>query len=346
MNRIRIFIFYGLLFQACLAFTQSHFIKTPFDKSNIPPKPDYAKPNSWASLPDIIDAADSTPEGLSNRQTFANADVFFIYPTTYVDSPKDKYLWNADINNTSLNKQTQESTILYQASIFNGSCKVYAPYYRQAHYTAFTTNNKSDKKQALDIAYEDVRAAFEYYLQKYHNGRPIVIASHSQGTIHAVRLLQEFFMNKPLQQKLVVAYLVGMPVPTDSLTTIPPCKDSTQVNCFTCWNTFEKNYIPDYYSKGLIHSVCTNPVSWTLDETYIPSSQSKGAVVFPFAKVRPNLCDAQVNKGLLWTTKPKFPGSFLLRTAVYHSGDFNFYYMDIRENVNQRIHSYQNNNSK
>ncbi len=337
-------IFCGFLFHSAAACSQSYFIKTHFDPSNIPTAPDYSSLSAWASLPTVHDCADSTPSGLTDNQAIAKADVFFIYPTTYINKHEDAFLWNADIKNKKLNSQTQGSTILYQASLFNGSCRVYAPNYRQAHYTAFLTNDMQDKKLSLDLAYQDIKAAFEYYLKNYNNNRPIVIASHSQGTIHAVRLLQEYFMNKPLQKRLVVAYLVGMPVPVDSLPAIPPCADSSQVNCFTCWNTFEKNYIPDYYSKGLVHSVCTNPICWRLDETCVSSNKSKGAVIRPFTRIRPHFCDAQVHQGLLWTTKPKFPGSFIIRSPIYHSGDYNLFYLDIRENVELRINEYLRSN--
>jgi hypothetical protein len=341
MKNITKIILCWIFFQAFPAFPQYYSIQTHFDKTNIPPRPDYSNTDDWAALPGKLDCADSTPQGLTNNQANAQADVFFIYPTTYIDKPTDKYIWNADVNNQKLNWQTQESTIYYQASLFNGSCRVYAPYYRQAHYRTFLTGNKIDEQQALDLAYQDVKDAFEYYLQHYNNNRPIVIASHSQGTVHAVRLLREFFMNQPLQKKLVVAYLVGWPVTTDTLPTIPPCKDSSQINCFTCWNTFERNYIPKYYSiRGLDHSVCTNPVCWTLDETCIDASKSKGAVIRPFFIVRPKLCDTQVHKGLLWTTKPKFPGSFIMRTPIYHVGDYNLFYLDVRENVELRIKEY------
>ncbi len=319
---------------------QVYTITTHFDSTNIPPIPDYSKPGSWAALPDRIDNADKTPKGLKNNQDSAAADVFFIYPTSYLDQPDDKYIWNADINNKKLNEKTDGNSILYQSTIFNGSCKIYAPHYRQAHYYIFVTKDMLDKQAALEVAYTDVKAAFEYYLAHYNHGRPIVIASHSQGTIHAARLLKEFFMDKPLQEKLVVAYLVGMPVPKDSFPTIVPCTQAHQINCFTCWNTFEKKYIPTYYEKGLINAVCTNPISWTTTEIHVSASQSKGAVVRPFDKVRPKLCDAEVHQGLLWITKPKFPGSALIRTPIYHAGDYNLFYLDVRENVALRVAEY------
>ena len=70
------------------------------------------------------------------------------------------------------------------------------------------------------------------------------------------------------------------------------------------------------------------------------ASQSKGAVVRPFDKVRPKLCDAEVHQGLLWITKPKFPGSALIRTPIYHAGDYNLFYLDVRENVALRVAEY------
>ena len=55
----------------------------------------------------------------------------------------------------------------------------------------------AESEKAFEIAYTDIKAAFQYYLSRYNNKQPIIIASHSQGTKHAARLLQEFFDNKP-----------------------------------------------------------------------------------------------------------------------------------------------------
>ncbi len=50
--------------------------------------------------------------------------------------------------------------------------------------------NTPDTDSAFEIAYADVKAAFEFYLKIYNNYRPIIIASHSQGTKHTGRLLK------------------------------------------------------------------------------------------------------------------------------------------------------------
>jgi len=57
----------------------------------------------------------------------------------------------------------------------------------------------------LELAYQDVKTAFEYYLKNWNQDRPIIIASHSQGSVHAQRLLKEFFEDKPLAKQLVAA---------------------------------------------------------------------------------------------------------------------------------------------
>src|SRR6185369_10403401 len=145
---------------------------------------------------------------------------------------------------------------------------VYAPRYRQAHISAFYSKNKEDRKKALDIAYSDVKAAFQYYLDHYNHGRPIIIASHSQGTVHAVRLIKEFFDGKPLQKQLVAAYLVGMPIPADSFCCIAPCHNPGDTDCWLSWNTFATNFYPPYYNGGLNNAICTNPLTWTTDSLY------------------------------------------------------------------------------
>jgi len=96
----------SLLIAFTLCFRQqalSYIIKHHFDSLNIPSAPDYSNNESWAALPQRHDFADSTPYGLTDGQEYAEADVFFIHPTTYTGKPDDRYDWNADIHNTVLN---------------------------------------------------------------------------------------------------------------------------------------------------------------------------------------------------------------------------------------------------
>ena len=172
----------------------------------------YSNLTLWAAHPWKKDNSDSVTIALKKEVRDSSVDVFFIHPTTYTN--KKFKNWNASISDETINNKTDQSTILYQASVFNGSCRIFAPRYRQAHINAFYIS-KEESDKYFDIAYNDIRNAFLYYLKYYNHGRPIIIASHSQGTLHAGRLLKEFFENKELINQLVCAYLVGMPIPED-----------------------------------------------------------------------------------------------------------------------------------
>lgn len=316
-------------------------LSSGFDSTNVPPVPDYAIKSSWAALPDKEDAADKIPlkANVKDNQKEAKADVFFLHPTIYTYTPKNKYLWNADINDAELNAMVDNSTILNQASAFNGSGKIYAPRYRQAHYYSFLTNNAEDKKQALDLAYLDVKTAFEYYLQHWNKGRPIIIASHSQGTVLAKRLLKEFFDGKPLQKQLVEAYLIGIATAPDTFENIKPSQSAEEIGGFVSWNTFARDYIPTYYENGLSKAVCTNPLTWKLNEDFASKDLNKGGVGLKFTFFE-KAADAQVHQGLLWINKPYVKGRAFLSTKIWHRADINLFWMNIRENVALRLEQY------
>jgi hypothetical protein len=302
-------------------------------------QPDYGNLNYWAASPFKYDPSDNIPEGLNDNSKDTLADVFFIYPTTYTDAQMPDG-WNADINDEEINKKTDNSTILYQASVFNKYCRVFSPRYRQANIRAFYTDDKQKANEAFDTAYEDVRNSFEYYLQHYNHGRPIIIASHSQGTLHAGRLLKEFFENKPLQKQLVCAYIVGLPVFTNYFAELKPCRDSTATGCFVSWRTFEDGYEAPYVEKETRKAYVINPLTWTMDTTMATGSLNKGGVLRDFNKVIPDLVHAQIHGNVLWVNKPKFFGNIFLKTKNYHIADYNLFYKNIRENVGTRIRSF------
>ena len=302
-------------------------------------QPDYNDLNYWVASPSKYDPSDNVPKEFNSETKDSLADVFFIHPTTYTDSQRPDGL-NADIDDEKINKKTDNSTILYQASIFNKYCRVFAPRYRQANLQAFYTDDKQQANAVFDTAYEDVKNAFEYYLKHYNHGRPIIIASHSQGTLHAVRLLKEFFENKPLQKQLVCAYIVGLPVFTNYFSQLKPCRDSTATGCFVTWRTFEEGYEAQHVQKETLKAYVINPLTWTTDTALAPASLNKGGVLRNFNKVIPGLVHAQIHGNVLWVNKPKFFGSIFLKTKNYHIADYNLFYENIRENVGTRIRSF------
>lgn len=301
-------------------------------------EPDYSSLDNWAAHPLKKDPSDEVPSPLSDGyRKDTTVDVFFVHPTTY--TTKRAKEWNASLDDEDLNRKTDRSTIQLQASVFN-EYNVFAPRYRQAHIQSYFSTDTVSARQAIRFAYGDVRAAFSYYMKHLNNGRPVIIASHSQGTTHCKLLLKEFFEDQPLEEKLVAAYLIGMPLEPGYFRELPPCSDSLQTGCYLGWRTFRKGFEPDY-QPGMRQSIVTNPLTWTNDTVYAPVSLHKGAVLRKFNKLFPAVNDAVVHKDLLWVSRPKFPGSRLYRSRNYHIGDINLFYVNIRENLQQRVEQYR-----
>ncbi len=310
----------------------------PYEVERTPSAPDYSQEKYWAALPGKEDPSDLVPDPSLKLAKDPQVDVFFVHPTTFWKKPAGPNYWNGSVDDPELNATTDDSTIKHQASVFNGSCRVYAPRYRQAHIRSYYTENKVEAKQAFDLAYGDVVDAFQYYLEHYNQGRPFIVASHSQGTTHSGRLLLEHVDGQTIQNRLVAAYLVGMQVPVDTFKYIPHCKTENDTGCFMSWRTYKKGYYPPEHKEGI---ACTNPLCWSTEEdTYIEPAANKGGVLWKFDGLKANLAGGQIHDGMLWIDKPKFFGNFLYNTKNYHAGDFNIFYMNIRENVSDRINAF------
>ena len=273
--------------------------------------PDYSNLNYWAAHPWKKDLSDSIPKPL--RKAFVKdsiVDVFFIHPTTL--TAKEDNRWNAPIDDAIINAKTDYSSILYQASVFNEQCRVFAPRYRQAHYKAFFIAER-EAAPYFEIAYQDVKNAFEYYLKNYNGGRPIIIASHSQGTKHAARLLKEFFDGKYLQNKLVCAYIIGLPIPVNYFTSIPVSTNANSTGCVISWRTYKTGYIDKrFVAKENYKAMVVNPLTWTTDSLFVNKKNNKGGVLLKFNKIVPHVVNAQIHNNVLCTCKPDIFGKILI----------------------------------
>jgi hypothetical protein len=332
------FIFFIVIY-GCKTVHQPKVINSRFINVKTPPKPDYSKLENWAALPQLHDPSDSISKQMATGTVLKKADVFWIHPTTYTGKPDSIYMWNAAVENNLLNHKTDYSTILYQASIFNEIGNIYAPRYRQAHYYSFTTPNKQDKWLALQLAYSDVKSAFDYFLKNYYSGGSIIIAAHSQGSIHAYWLLRDYFKNKPMMNKLVAAYLVGMPILSDSLAFILPCTTPQQTNCYLAWNTFQYGHLPN--DSNLYNATFViNPLTWNVLNISAKRKANMGSILFNYNKIKKRRVDAQTHKGVLWIHKPLLLMSLFYRDKNYHIGDYNLFYSNIRQNVKYRLEKY------
>src|SRR6266487_996707 len=337
-NKIIFFLLLTTFIISCSS--NKHIVNTNYNFKTASGIPDYSNLYYWAAHPWKHSPSNSLPAPL--KKTYhpdSTVDIFFVYPTSYTDRTMP-FGYNAPIDDSGINRKTDYSSILYQASIFNEAGRVFAPRYRQANIDSYFTTDTAAAQAAFDTAYEDVKAAFEYYLQHYNNGRPVIIASHSQGTTHAKRLMKEFFDGKPLQNRLVAAYLVGMPVEPDYFSSIPPCTTPDQTGCICSWRTFRKGYEHPLIQKEKFTAIVTNPLTSDTSKPKASRYENKGAVLLKFNKVMPHVASADVHKGVLWTEKPHFFGSILYKSSNYHIADYNLYYISVRENVQQRINAF------
>ena len=312
---------------------QSCLPSKKFENAQHPIAPDYSNEGSWIALPWRFDAADCIPQGCKtiDNQDSAQVDVFYVYPTAYVFGTR----WNVKYNNKHFFDRIANLTES-QASAYNACAKVYVPLYRQAILKSFL--NKKSGPQALDLAYSDVKAAFQYYMKHWNHGRPFIIAGHSQGSNHLTRLLKEEIDGTDIQHQLVAAYLIGMPIADKTFKNIPIATSATQTNCFISWNTFKYGTIVkenEYFGSGK----CINPLSWKTDTIYVPATFNLGGAPTRLDRIDLNVCDAQINKGILWVHKVK-PSGYIHLGKSYHLCDYSLFYLNIRENAIDRTNAY------
>jgi hypothetical protein len=195
----------------------------------------YADPGLWISRPGLAeDTSAWRPRGMAEPGP-PRASVFFVHPTSFLDSNA----WNAPLDHEE-SLWRARLFVQSQASAFNGVGRIWAPKYRQATFGAFLTEQQ-DATRALDFAYRDVLAAYEQFLQEAPKDQPIILAGHSQGSFHLLRLFHERIKGAPEQRRIAAAYLVGWPISTTvdlPQLPLPACTRAGQANCIVSWSSF------------------------------------------------------------------------------------------------------------
>ena len=237
--------------------------------------PDYGQLGAWAAHPDVEDASDFSStdiEAFDARFDRAQAEVptFFIYPTIYQKGD----LWNANPMDSAHRDDVSQSTIKLQSSVFNGLGPVWSPYYRQMHYRGYVPRRKDNLDEidaAFDTAYADVLRAFHHFLDANPSG-PFILAGHSQGTHHGVRLLREVVAaDTNVSQRLMVAFLVGGLVNADNTDGFPICEHPDDLNCWVGWRTVSKRHHP---RKASDDDLLVNPMTWSVQRPVASISPS------------------------------------------------------------------------
>jgi len=334
-----------------------------FDPAKAVAAPDYSDPVNWSALPTKSDPADLIPAGVdADAQGSLPIDTFFIHPTGYLQASS----WTSPM---ALKSGTEENTLWMmanQASAYNGCCNVYAPRYREAAIVSYF-GDLSVRDAVLGFAYEDVERAFAYYMANDNHGKPFIIAAHSQGSHHAVRLLKEVIDTSELHERMVAAYLIGAIViplsPTwfASMSNISACRRADDLHCVVHWDTMPEGVAALERPES---SLCTNPLSWRVDEEMAAADLNEGAVIpegtynvafgrgddAPTQQVFESLREpikghtwAQCKDGSLYVRSQTGTGFEAMGSGAlesYHGLDYALFYMNIRNNAQLRSSRY------
>ncbi len=291
------------------------------------------------------------PDGAPAPAKRGNAAVFFVHPTSY--TAKDH--WNAPLADTD--SQVRARIFLRGlATPFADAGEVWAPRYRQAAIGAFLTQ-KTEGKAALDSAYRDVLLAFDHFIAKQPKNRPIILAGHSQGSLHLTHLLHERVAGKPLAKRIVAAYVVGWPVSVDAdipALGLKACSAPDMTGCIMSWQAFADP--PDYarimaaYNSTIgfngqprkdTQILCTNPLNGgsgaeeTAESnlgTLKPNGDlSAGELI---GKSVPARCD---KNGFLLIGDPPNLGPYRLPGNNYHVYDYPLFWSNVRADALRRL---------
>lgn len=321
-----------------------------------PAAPDYARPDAWAAYPGTASHTADVPPGLSATPA-TTTPVFFVHPTTYLMPT----IANAAFAPGGAAQAGVDAAVMrFQASVFNGCCVIFAPRYRQASLRAVMSNTPQGYT-ADELAYGDVQRAFDRFLQVNPSG-PFILASHSQGSIHALRLLQQRIMGTPLQRRLVAAYLIGVALPQEiARLGVPVCQDAGATGCVISWNSVRRSYGDrrrretsviwwqgSYQPISGRPLVCVNPLDWRVDSKAPPSSNA-GALYSagrdkPLPPLVSKLTGTECKNGLLGVEIPpqerRHFHDVLSAFGIYHDFDYGLFYANIRENALLRVRAW------
>jgi hypothetical protein len=213
----------------------------------------YADPAVWLCHPERDDDAcdgdlDATVVAADGSLTVERheraaepaVDCFYVYPTVSGDTTVNSDLDPGD---------EEANAARNQVARFDGTCRVFAPVYRQVTLAGLFG---AGSREAWDAAYADVLDAWNEYLTRWNDGRGVVVVGHSQGSGHLNRLLREEVDPYPAERaRLVSALLLGstvrVPPGADvggDFTAIPACRATDQTGCVVSYASYRASAPP------------------------------------------------------------------------------------------------------
>ncbi|OUP32623.1 hypothetical protein B5F25_08700 [Bacteroides sp. An19] len=272
-----------------------------------------------------------------NKQdaTGKDVDLFYVVPTCiwdYTDS-LGQTRHHMDIFNTEQRALTDPSIQLAK-SVLADSCNFFSPYYRQISMDSWLTLDTALIEERFKLAYQDVADAFHYYMEHDNQGKPFILAGHSQGAKAVIELLKRE-MTPDISRKLIATYAIGYTVTPEELagySTLRPAQDSIDTGVLIGFNSVTR---PDAVSPLFRDNVvCINPVNWRTDAT--PATSYQGFTVAQDTTIH-TLIVTGIDEEQYFIPSV----AALLPKGNLHVQEFNLYNEDLRKNVLQRIWAFR-----
>lgn len=272
------------------------------------PSTDYGNPQAWLCRPDRLAACDvdlsTTVLGRDGRSTVERArlnpkapvDCFYVYPTVSTDTTTVSDL---------VPDAAERNVVRLQLARFGTKCRLFAPLYRQVTMAAVggalaAGNPLPDFR---GVGYEDVRAAWRYYIAHDNGGRGVVLIGHSQGTSILTELIRSEIEGTPMQSRIVSALLLGavggilVPRGRDvggTFAHMPLCRAATQTGCVVAYSSFRitappaANTLFGRSADSTLVAACTNPAALGGGEAALNGYfDTEGRTAMPLAPSNP-----------------------------------------------------------
>lgn len=294
---------------------------------------DYSNADNWLSLPETTDK---------------EVDVIYLYPSVWQSTDDSDVI--ADIDDETMREPAQDKLAL-QASVFADSCNVYAPYYRQVDLTYALTLSDDDRDSLMNTVSEaEPMNALDYYFENYNDGRPFILASHSQGSQIMSYILSEYMADHPeYYERMVAAYVIGYSVTQsylDENTHLKFAEGADDTGVIISYNTEGPGNSGQSNVVVAEGAIAINPLNWQRDDTYAGVEENDGCM-FDAGTVADGIADAQVDteRGVVVCSSIDpdtyaVTGTDVFGPESYHRYDYALYYENLKENVATRIASY------
>ena len=308
---------------------------------------DYSQKANWYQIPEIT----------------KEFDTFYVYATEYIMGSMEEGAPDyADLDNAEMLEGAAGEYLLH-ATAYADSTNVFMPYYRQVglRYAGVVWKRDGIFDAAIaDMPYGDIVAALDYYFEHYNNGRPFIIAGHSQGSAIVKMLLKNYFVEHPdYYKRMVAAYPIGYSFTKDEFKAYPHMKFATgecDTGVIITWNTEGPENMKVNAQTAVLQpgAISINPLNWKLDNTYAPASENLGSL-WPNEKtgkleIQDKGADAQVfpDRGVVVThAKGEQMDEETAKVASYffgpdgrHGEDYALFYNNIKANAAKRVAAY------